>query len=79
MTEQQQTFELEAPAPQTDELEAPLWRVVLETGRFGDWVHTRAATEQEAIRGLTRWQRKHVGHVRRVMRTSDWDRIRQEA
>lgn len=49
----------------------PLWRIVLDTGRLGDWVLVEADDEPSAIRKLTRAQRRKVGYVRRVWRSSE--------
>lgn len=57
--------------------ELPLWRVVLDTGRFGDWIHVRAETAEAATKNLTRTQRKKVGHVRRVYKSSEVDAMRE--
>ena len=51
--------------------EGLLWRVVLDTGRLGDWVHVTAPTEQDAIKQLTRTQRRKVAYVRRAYKSSE--------
>jgi hypothetical protein len=47
------------------------WRVVLDTGRFGDWIFVTAPDEDAARRKLTPSQRRKVGYIQRVYRTSE--------
>jgi hypothetical protein len=49
----------------------PLWRVVLDTGRLGDWIHVHAADAEAAVGTLTRTRRKQVRYVRRVFKSSE--------
>lgn len=47
------------------------WIVVLDTGRFGDWLVIeidRSATEEDVRRKLTRSQRKKASSVKLVSR-----------
>ena len=52
------------------------WIVVLDTGRFGDWIVVevdRSATEEDVRRTLTRTQRKKASSVKLVRRFEEAD------
>ena len=56
------------------------WIVELDTGRFGDWIVVKGCdTAEEAVKTLTRTQRKKVKRVTLSKPTREWLRERSQA
>lgn len=49
-----------------------IWRVVLDTGRLGDWLYVQAPDEDAARKAARRKTRRPIAYVRPLLNSEGW-------